>query len=72
MTESINGVAQISHANFTTTFNYFNFTLSVNITELLPFEGQNLFCGITSMRSNVVPVDNLILLGKKISQICMI
>ncbi len=56
MTESINATAQISHANFTTTFNYFNFTLSVNITELLPFQGQNFTCGTTSMRSNAIPV----------------
>ncbi len=65
MTESINAVAQISHANFTTTFNYFDFTLSVNnLNELIPFKGQNIFCGTTSMRSNVTPVDDLNILGK--------
>ncbi len=67
-TDSINATAQISHANFTTLFNYFNFTLSVKVNQLIPFQGQNLFCGTTSMRSHAVPVDNLILLGK----ICMI
>ncbi len=66
MTESINATAQISHANFTSTFNFFNFILSTNLNELVPFQGQNITCGTTSMRSSAIPVDNLKLLGKRI------
>ncbi len=68
MTQSINATALIVHANFSTLFNYFNFTLSANITELLPFQGQNFTCGTTSMRSHAipVPVDNYEVPGKLI------
>ena len=63
-TDSTNATAQISYANFTTTFNYFNFTLSVKVNQLIPFQGQNFTCGTTSMRSSAIPVDNLKVLGK--------
>ncbi len=68
MTESINATAQISHANFTTMFNYVNFTLSVKLDELIAFQGQNFTCGSTSIRSRDIPVDNS-LLGKKLKQL---
>ncbi len=64
MTVPINATAQISNANFSTTFNYFNFTLSVNVNQLIPFQGQNIFCGTTSMKSNAIPVDDLKFLGE--------
>ncbi len=67
MTDSINATAQISQASFTTSsFNYINFTLSVKLDELDPFQGQNFTCGTTSIRSSDIPVDSFEVLGKTI------
>ena len=62
---SLNAVAQISSSSFTNSqFNFENFTLSVDLDDLLPFQGQNITCGTLAERSNVFIINTFEILGK--------
>ena len=61
---SLKAVAQISSSSlFNGQFNFENFTLSVDLEDLLPFQGQNMTCGTIAERSNVFNINKFTILG---------
>ena len=61
---SLNAVAQISSSSFFNgQFNFENFTLSVDLEDLLPFQGQNITCGTIAERSNDFNINKFTILG---------
>ena len=62
---SLKAVAQISSSSLINgQFNFENFTLFVDVEDLLPFQGQNITCGTITVRSNVFIVNRFDILGK--------
>ena len=62
---SLNAVAQISSSSFINgQFNFENFTLSVDLDDLLLFQGQNITCGTIIRRSNVFNINKFTIIGK--------
>ena len=58
---SLKAVAQISSSSFINgQFNFENFTLSVDLDDLLPFQGQNITCGSFGERSNVFNINKFV------------
>ncbi len=62
----INGTAQIENAYYNGNFNFINFTLTVNVKDLLPFKEQNITCGTTYTRSNAFNVKNFNAIGENV------
>lgn len=63
--EMINATVVMSSVNmFKTLHSYYNYTLSVNLRDLLPFQGQNISCGTTRERSTPFPVNNFEVVGE--------
>ena len=60
----INGTAQIENAYYNGDFNYINFTLTVNVKDLLLFQEQNISCGSIYIRSNAFNIKNFNVVGK--------
>ena len=62
---SLNAVAQISSSSFINGQFYFeNFTLLVDLDDLLPLQGLNITCGTLAVRSNVFIINRFDILGK--------
>ena len=56
----IEATVMLSYANASGgRYNYYNYTLSANLTAFLPFQGQNITCGSATVRSNYFPINNL-------------
>ncbi len=62
----INGTAQIENAYYNGDFNYINFTLTVNVKDLLLFQEQNISCGSIYTRSNAFNVKNFNVIGENV------
>ena len=61
----LNATVQISSSNFSNgVFNFENFTLSVDLVNLFPFQGQNITCGTITERSNVFNINKFTIQGK--------
>ena len=61
----LNAVAEISSLSVTNSlFTFENFTLSVDLDDLLPFQGQNITCGTITERSNIFNINTFTILGK--------
>ena len=60
----INATAQIENAYYNGNFNYIDFTLTVNVKDLLPFQEQNISCGSMYIRSNAFKINNFQVVGK--------
>ncbi len=63
----INGTAQIENAYYNGDFNYIDFTLTVNVKDLLPFQEHNISCGSLYIRSNAFKVKNFNAIGENVS-----
>ena len=63
----LNAMVQISSSSLINgLFNFDNFTLSVDLDDLLPYEGQTISCGTLAERSNVFNINQFTILGKVI------
>ena len=61
----MSAMVQISSSNFINgQFNFENFTLSVDLDDLLPFQRQTITCGTLADRSNVFNINSFTVLGK--------
>ena len=57
-----------SRAYVTYGINYINFTLSMDLTELIPFQGQNITCR-TLLRSNLLSIKKFSVRGERFNSI---
>ena len=64
----INATARLSHAYVAYGINYINFTLSMDLTELIPFQGQNITCR-TLLRSNLLSIKKFSVRGERFNSI---
>ncbi len=62
----VNATAQIENAYYNGNFNYINFTLTVNVKDLLLFQEQNISCGSIYTRSNAFKVKKFNVIGEKV------
>ena len=61
---SLNAVVLISSSSLINgQFNFENFTLLVDLDDLLPFQGENIACGTLLQRSNVFNINKFTVLG---------
>ncbi len=63
-------MAQITSVIFNNAkFSYVNFTVSVDLMDLIIYQGQSISCGNILVRSNLIEIDNYTIQGEKTSTI---